>query len=578
MPPMLSPASFRHGRRPKVLGVNLSHNGSATLVLDGAPRVAVSEERLVRRKNCRGFAESADYCLKAAGLAVADIDVLALCDLLSTDAAFRASQRAVTIQGRRFAAGQDLVCVNHHMAHAMSAFLCSGFERALVMTIDGIGAGESSLVSESFYEADERGVRLVDANPKPQGSPYLSVGHTFESFTNHLGFHDAAFEAGKTMALAAYGDAIRFDLPLSRLVGGHIATNPLVIRPDDFSERGRAVGNHSRNLNRELFGAPLQSWEEQTQFHRDLAAWLQAESERICLSKVRDVLRRHPHSRLCIAGGVGLNGLINERILREAGIDELFVQPAASDDGTSLGAALYADWLATEEPAGYTMRDAFLGRSYDRAEIEAAVRGTPGLLASARPDWCSRAARALAAGRVVGLFSGRSEFGPRALGARSILAHPALPGMRDHLNLDVKGREPFRPFAPAMPLADAGEYCATSTPSPFMLRVVSVREDRVQRIPEATHVDGSARLQTVTPETNPALHALLRAFEKEAGMPVLLNTSLNARGQPIVESPRDAVECFLETGLDLLVLEDSLVVSEANAGLLEADAVEADAS
>jgi carbamoyltransferase len=305
-------------------------------------------------------------------------------------------------------------------------------------------------------------------------------------------------------------------------------------------------------------------WEESpnVKHWEDLAWRVQEDTEELLLKRAIWLRETTGAKNLCIAGGVGLNCVANGRIVREAGFDNVWIQPASGDDGIAIGCAYYGHLELMKRPRSFVMSQAYLGRPYGDEEVDAAVsKGLAGLETMVRPsgDICAEAAKLLSQGHVLGWFQGRSEFGPRALGNRSILADPRSPEMKDKLNKRVKHRQAFRPFAPIVLAERAGEIFEGEEESPFMLVAKRVRPQWKDRIPAVVHVDGTARVQTVRRETNERLYELLEAFEALTGVPVLINTSFNVKGEPIVESPRDAVECFLSTGIDYLFLHDRLV-------------------
>lgn len=533
-----------------VLGVSdVFHDASACLVHDGRPIVAIEEERLARVKHYQGFpARAIRYCLSTAGITFREIDIIA---------------RTLS-DGRnprtRNSNGTREVYIRHHMAHAASAFYCSGFDDAAVMTLDGGGTFavdnivfDKQVVRErqAFFRGTGSALYGIScfASSENGDDPFpLSVGQMYERITDALGF-DAIFDAGKTMALAAYSEAT---VPLRRV-------EQAFTRLDDGNWIGVDRTTASVSQYRRRPEEPL------LPVHYGMARMIQSELEEAVTSMAEHLYSITRCARLCIAGGVGLNCIANGKILRETPFEEVFVQPAAGDAGLSLGAALsvyYSESGARREE--WTMGSASLGRPYRDDEIEKALRGAGNELVVTKVDKqtvVQKTARALADGKVVAWFQGGSEFGPRALGHRSILADSRRSESRERLN-DIKGREPFRPVAPAVLEEVADRYFELGCKSPFMTMGALVHMSQRQAIPAVTHADGSARVQTVGKQCG-VFRDVLCEFGNMTGVPVLANTSFNVAGEPIVESPVDAVKTFLKAsgpnGLDVLACENYLV-------------------
>jgi carbamoyltransferase len=532
-----------------VLGINAAfHDESAALVANGRIVAAAEEERFSRRKHGKPpvpFSawelpeRSARWCLEHAGLRPADLDVVAYA---YDPARAPASNGDLTAAGwedlrtlyvrraplflRTALPGLDperVRFVPHHVAHAASAYLAAGFEDCAVMTVDGRGEVTSQLMGHVRSGALEvlAEQRLPD-----------SLGLAYESLTAHLGFKRALDEY-KVMALAAYGRP-RF------LAALHDAM--------------RATGEGafiSRAPQWERFAPAVQRGDEWGPEHADLAASVQRCLEEVLLDLARWLHERTGERRLAMAGGVALNCVANSRLWRESPFAEVWVQPAAGDAGTALGAALYLARAEGErvEP----MRTAALGRGWSDAELETWLERVA--LPYERPDdVAEEAADVLARNGVVAWFDGRAEYGPRALGHRSLLADPRDRANLERLN-DVKGREQFRPVAPMVLEDRAGEiFSGGPLPSPYMLFTHTVADAWRERIPAVVHVDGTARIQTVSPQREPAVARMLRAFERRTGVPVVVNTSLNTAGRPMVDDPRDALECFGSAPVDALVM------------------------
>lgn len=572
------------------LGINAAyHDSAASLVVDGMVVAAAEEERFTGIKHGkRPIPFSAyelpfhaiDYCLREGGISIADVDHVAYSFDPSLLLNGRRGQAEITLplepsaerapdgwesvwdplfvslvvnaprqlEGgvplhlrKRLVPGRDAGghryqwhFVEHHQAHAASAYLPSPFDEAAILTIDGRGERATTTYSLGRGGRIER-IGQVDM-------PH-SLGLLYERLTDHLGFLHSSDEY-KVMALAAYGrplyrDRFRELVSLEREGEYTVASlDPETLAYYFGPKRER--------------GTPLE------QRHYDVARSLQEILEERILGIAAWLRRRTRTDYLCFAGGVALNCVLNAR-LRDAGLfREVWVQPAASDAGTALGAALLVD--SQERSRGgprYRMSNAFLGPSYDEGEIETALRVAK--VCYERPaDIVEAVACRLADDQIVGWFQGRMEFGPRALGSRSILASPLKAGMKDRLN-EIKDREDFRPVAPMVPEEDAAAWFKDAVRSPFMLFVNEVHSENAERIPAVTHVDGTARIQTVSREDLPLVHRLLKRFEALTGVPVIVNTSFNTQGKPIVCSPRDALECFWTSPLDCLAIGPFLV-------------------
>ncbi|HEX4966717.1 MAG TPA: carbamoyltransferase C-terminal domain-containing protein [Thermoanaerobaculia bacterium] len=441
---------------------------------------------------------------------------------------------------RCFPQSQVFLDIEHHAIHQRQAFLGSSFAEAAVLTVDTCGEDLKRLggakLAITLGEGRGTDVRVFHEHVFPVSSP----GRIYAAFTSYLGFRQG--QEGKTMGLAPYGEDT---------VYRHLILN-LTLFPDGsfrfLSDRALFQALRQFTPEREP-GEPLQ------QVHADVAYAGQALLEDIVLNAVHALARRSRSGNLCIAGGVGLNSVANEKALRASRFERLYVMPNCGDPGQALGCALFGARHLLGQPWSEGVSHDYLGPCYSDSDVETALRRSG--LELRRLEAPERfAARLLAQGRIVGWFQGGSEFGPRALGNRSILADPRPARMKDHLNHQVKHRESFRPFAPAVLEADASAWFDVASPSPYMLRVVPVLAAKRSVIPAVTHVDGTARVQTVSRTTNPRFHRLLEEFRNVTGVPVLLNTSFNVNERPIVETPADAVECYLSTGIDALVLHD----------------------
>jgi carbamoyltransferase len=557
-----------------VLGLNSTHDAAAALLRDGEIVMAVEEERLSRVKHHFGMPKrSVAACLAAAGASIDDVGHFAFymnarkwlaCYGMHFLKNFPASTQYL---GRKPALWKSFLgvggairretgfrgrlhFVDHHSAHVDSAFWPSGFDEAAAMTIDGAGEAETTVLAR----VDGKRIARLHADRYPR-----SVGKAWEAVTDWLGF-GATRDEGKTMGLAPYGDD-RFVAQFADVLGP---------RDDGAFHQDMSYFAYQRGAHRLVsekfiatFGAPRAPDGEMLPHHHAVAFALQRQTEEVVLALARRLRAETKLPRLVMAGGVALNCVANGRLVREGIFDEVFIQPAAGDNGACLGAALHVAHRRLGIARGAAMRDAFCGPGFDETDAlaAAAARG----LSPERPaDVVAETAKMLASGAIVGWMQGRMEYGPRALGNRSILASPCDPKMKDVVNARVKFREGFRPFAPSVPLESAGEWFEDARPSPYMLLSFQARTDKRDRIPAVVHVDGSARVQTVTPQENERFHELLVAFGALTGAPVLLDTSFNVRGEPIVCTPAEALDALARTGLTAVVIGD--LVFRKNAG------------
>jgi carbamoyltransferase len=579
-----------------ILGISaFYHDSAACLVRDGEIVAAAQEERFSRVKHDAGFPRNAiDYCLAEAGLgAAAELDLVAFYEkpflkferILSTYLAcaprgLPSFLRALPVwvkdkiwlkanlRGQRRYDG-PIIFPEHHESHAASAFFPSPFERAAILTVDGVGEWTTTSVGRG----EGNKLELLAEMRFPH-----SLGLLYSAFTYYLGFRVNSGEY-KVMGLAPYGEPKFRDLILSELVDlkadGSFRLN---LRYFDFMT-GLTMTNTAFDR---LFGAaPRKPEAELAQLHLDIARSLQAVSEEVMLRMARHAFELTGEPHLCLAGGVALNCVANGRILREGPFEKIWIQPAAGDAGGALGAALlgwhrYHDKPRAAKHLTDSQRGSFLGPHYDAAAF-LDREAVPHTVLSDN-EVAPRVAQILEAGQIVGWFQGRMEFGPRALGNRSILADPRRSDMQEKLNLKIKFRESFRPFAPAVMEERANDCFDLTEPSPYMLLVAPVQETlrtngqselasgflarlklRRSALPAVTHVDHSARVQTVSAATNSRFYNLLHAFERRTGCPVLVNTSFNVRGEPPVCTPEDAYRCFQRTDMDYLVLGNLLI-------------------
>ncbi|WP_424361091.1 carbamoyltransferase family protein [Methylocystis parvus] len=584
-----------------ILGISaFYHDSAAAIVRDGEIVAAAQEERFTRVKHDSAFPENAvRYCLAAAGATGSEVDHVVFYEkpflkferLLETYLAFapkgfesfrkamplwigeKIFQRDIIAKALKavdldLAKDEKLLFSEHHFSHAASAFYPSPFERAVVLTMDGVGEWTTTSVARG----DGSNLSIFKEIHFPH-----SLGLLYSALTYYTGFKVNSGEY-KVMGLAPYGEPKFAKLMLDELIDvkadGSFRLNL------DYFDYCTALKMTNDRFD-ELFGAPARKPEERLdQRHMDLAASVQAVTEEVVLRLTRALAAETGEKNLCLAGGVALNCVANGKVLRDGSFDNIFVQPAAGDAGGALGAALAAYHHQKQQPRHVTpgkdgMKGSYLGPSYDQAEIEKRLGSVGAEYAVLDDDALIEATvEALVAGQAVGWHQGRMEFGPRALGGRSILGDPRSPTMQKALNLKVKFRESFRPFAPSVLRERVAEWFELDCDSPYMLLVANVRPEHCRTmsadeqalfgidklnvprsdIPAVTHVDYSARVQTVHADTNPRYHRLLTRFEAATGCPVLINTSFNVRGEPIVSTPEDAFRCFMGSDIEFLAV------------------------
>jgi carbamoyltransferase len=569
-----------------ILGLNAYHgDAAAALVVDGVLVAAAEEERFSRLKHVAGFPSlAAAWCLADAGLAPRDLDHVALGRDPRANLRAKVAQTAGRLRNPRYVADRlrsmsrvrgvkdhlasalgvapdalraSFHSVEHHQAHAASAFFVSPFDEAAVVTLDGFGDFASALVGVG------RGNRLevLDRVTFPH-----SLGIFYTAVTQWLGFPKYGDE-GKVMGLAPYGEPDVYRERMHDLVrlNGLYELNLEYFTHHDrgvemtWQEGPPSIGRIFSPRLEEVFGPAREPSAELTKQHEDVAGALQAVLEEAYLHVVREAQRRTGSTNLCLAGGVALNAVANGRIRNETPIDGLYVQPAAGDSGIAVGAAYHVWHRVLGRERGYVMDHAYTGPEYSDEQCGAALREA-GVESRHLSDEAlfPAVAEHIAAGDVVGWFQGRMEFGPRALGNRSIVADPRRHEMKDVLNARIKQREPFRPFAPSILAERTAEWYEQDYTSPFMILVYKTKADKRERIPAVNHVDDTGRLQTVERHVNPRYHALIEEFERQTGVPVLLNTSFN-ENEPIVMTPEHAVETFRKTQMDVLVLGNQVV-------------------
>ncbi len=560
-----------------ILGIScFYHDAAACLLREGEIVAAAEEERFSRQKHDSRFPEQATrFCLEAGGTVPDELDYVVFYEkplrkferLAATCAATFPWSRELFVRAmqtwlreklwtRGLIRGKlrydgPILFGEHHLSHAASAYFPSPFDDAAIVTADGVGEWDSTTIGVG----QGLDLELTHEIRFPH-----SLGLLYSAFTAYLGFevNDGEY---KVMGMAAYGAPKYVD-----------RVRKLIRFADDGSFRldMRYLGYHRSLLAIteqfvDLFGPPRPAEAGLEQTYADIAASIQAVTEEAMLGVACRARELTGSRNLCMAGGVALNVLANTRVLCEAGFDNVWVQPAAGDSGGCIGAATHLYHTVLRQERRHKMETAYLGPGYASEEIQALLRelDVPFTLLPER-EIAPTVARLLAEGHVIGWFQGRMEFGPRALGARSILADPTDPAMKDKLNEKIKHREPFRPFAPSVVKEAADSFfefggANPQTESPFMLLVARVRPDRQHLVPAITHVDGTARVQTVSRAQNPLYYDLIQEFGKLTGAPVLLNTSFNVRGEPIVCTPAEAFNSFSHTDMDYLVMEDALI-------------------
>jgi carbamoyltransferase len=558
--------------------ISQGHDAAAALVVNGLPVAAAAEERFNRQKHSAHFPASAiEFCLARANADIAEIDEIAhafdyepyrrVWSIDSETACFHrqvCSREALLEQVHRWLPGfpdERVYAVEHHLAHAASAYYTSGWDECLVVVVDAMG----EMHGASIYRA--RDGRL---EPLARISALDSIGILYSIVTLHLGF-DFNSDEYKIMGLAPYGDPDRFRPIFEEMVellpDGRFRIPPLRL---NRTRAERENYTATRRFLTERLLPPRRPEAEITDDHRDLAAALQQCLDRTLMHVCGRFGASTSARRLALAGGVALNCTANGRLLKSGIFDDIYIQPAAGDDGAALGAALHRAALAGDIH-NVRMPVPFLGPSHSTDSIARTLQEFDGPMEvqhySSLADTCAAAARLIADGRVIAWYRGAMEFGPRALGHRSILADPGRPEMRDRINAMVKMREAFRPFAPAVTLEQVDRWfdVAPLTEMPYMITTVDVRREMRHSLPAITHVDGSARVQTVSRRDNPEFHALLRAVGETTGREMVLNTSFNVKGQPIVNTPQEALLTFARTGIEYLFLENTMVALPAAA-------------
>jgi carbamoyltransferase len=551
-----------------ILGTHVSHDGSACLLKDGRICVAIEKERITRRKHAGGNdADAIKYCLEAAGITFQDLALV----VQNANFGMLAAHDKWWRGARLFDDSVPIVTISHHLAHAYSAIGTAPFDEAAVLTLDGCGNGLDECIDlgsgvvledpptelrhlyfekDSYYQFADNKLSMVVKDfsewgtgiknyPLHPSTTKHSIGGLYLAASMYAfnGFEDA----GKLMGLAPYGKSGVYDFEMFELKEGRV-----FVRYDWMTE-----------FNQPCHGpAELKA---NFQYYADFAYWVQKELERAILYVVNSRYDLSPSDNLAYTGGVALNAVANRRVLKESKFKNLYIQPAAGDNGLALGCAYYGWMEVLKRERVKHSGSMYLGKTYGRQSVVDILPKYKQLQTSHGDDYIIRTAQLLAEGKTIGWFQDAAEFGPRALGNRSILADPRRPEMRDFINARIKFREDFRPFAPSVLKEDVGIYFDCDYESPYMILVAPVREEWREKLPSVIHCDHSARIQTVTQVMSPKYYELLRAFKEITGISVLLNTSFNRKGMPIVETPEQAIDFFLHCELDVLVLDNFII-------------------
>jgi len=537
----------------KVIGINTGHDGGCALCVDGRIIVAISEERLTRKKNTSGWINSLLYCLEYANIKLHEIDAV----IFSGYKKRLPKNYDGGLQSLGFPRGR-CYAVDHHMSHACSVFFTSKFNESTIFIYDGHGNGEDT---ESFYFGRGNKIKKIGGNPIKDAQ--RGISKAYEIFTSYFGWSSS--EAGKTMGLASYGTSNKFkQYPIySQSADGLFANN--------FSSHGYLADRLNDFCKKAGITIPERFSENAVSDYKDMAAWIQSEFEKAVIGDVEQAINMTGNKNLCLAGGGALNGVCNAKLLENSKVENMHIFPAANDSGQCVGNALYGYYVLGENKRKKESiwANDYYGKTYDNREIGKKLKRRSGF----KDDVIPRAhkyelkkyklneipeitAKLLSGGKIIGWFQGGSELGPRALGHRSIICDPRKSIMRDVLNKKVKHREEFRPFAASVLAERASDYFELGIESPFMLFVSDVREGKIKKIPAVVHSDNTCRIQTLTKRENGIFYELVNKFYGLTKVPMILNTSFNVAGEPLVETPDDAVKCFLNTEMDYLVMHN----------------------
>lgn len=571
-----------------VLGLScFYHDSAAALLKDGKIVAAAQEERFTRKKHDSSFpVNSVKYCLESQGISIENVSAIGFYEkpflkferlmsqhlqsfpksykvfLKSTPSWLTEKLKVVKFVRKKLKYDKGIYFINHHLAHAASSFLISPFDKAAVLTIDGVGEWTTT----AYGDAKKNNITLKKEIVFPS-----SIGLLYSTMTAYLGFSVNNSEY-KVMGLSPYGNMDKnsneFYKKLKQVID--IKGDGSYRLDMSYFKYHYAERMPSKKLIN-LLGLPIRKKEsEVTQKHKDVAAALQLITEEVLFKILNHIHKETNQDNLVMAGGVALNSVANGKIIKNTPFKNIWINPDAGDGGASVGSASYVYNTIFGKPRKYVMENAYLGPSYTNEEIEKYLKENEIKYSAFKNDseLMKKTAKLLNDDKVIGWFQGRMELGPRALGSRSILSNACNPDMQEILNLKVKHREKFRPFAPAVCVDDAEKYfeCDKGIPSPtdFMLMVYPVKEKWRSKIPSVTHVDGSGRLQTVRKDQNPLYYGLIKEFGKLSGIPIIVNTSFNIRGEPIVCQPKDAYKCMMGTGIDYLVMGNYLIARADN--------------
>ncbi|WP_053992534.1 carbamoyltransferase C-terminal domain-containing protein [Mangrovimonas sp. TPBH4] len=563
-----------------ILGLNYYfHDSTACIIEDGKLIAAIEEERLNRDKHTRTFPKLAtERCLKIAGLTYHDIDHIAVSIKPNHNLGKKIAYSLKHLKTLQPFINHELVhgynkqkdfwnwfsyhwtnqktgpkvhFIQHHLCHAAGSFYVSPYKEAALLGVDGSGEWATTWLGHGKGNS----ITCLGQSYFPH-----SLGSFYEAVTQFCGFR-TSYDEGKTMGLAPMGDPNVFLKEVEQIVTVN-NKGQLIFDLSYFNFQNMSWRRCSEKFYK-VFGQPRNKDEDFQKHHMDVAAAFQRVLENRVLEICNILYKKTKADYLVISGGVSLNSVMNGRIVKEGPFKDVYVMPAAGDNGTAIGAAYYLYNGILKQPRNFVHLNPYVGTTYSNEDIEKVLKGAK-LEYESHQDISDTTAKLLEKGKIIGWFQGAMEIGPRALGSRSILANPAFPDMKDKINAEVKFREAYRPFAPSTILEAKNEFFDLSVEAPFMLKVCNVLKEKQSVIPAVTHVDGSARLQTVNKNLHPQYYNLIENLGKRTGIPVVLNTSFNIQGEPVVESPQDAIRCFFSTGLDYLAIGDFLISKKAS--------------
>ncbi len=547
-------------KRPafKVLGVNIYHDRAACVVEDGRVLVAIAEERLDHIKHSKDpnnlpF-KSIEYCSEVTGYKITDYDAIVVtCPKKNIEVL---SEWIDQLKSIGLKDSNKVHTLSHHLAHAYSTYFPTNFKEALIWVADGGGSmvnglqeGESAYIAKGYEISPiwQRFQVLQDHNAKHYKNLPISLGRKYEQLTHRLGFGFG--EAGRVMALASYGNYKRFkNHPLGDVKANSINLNytSMLSLINKFKKTDPIPDFYNSSTKFDGWWA-------------DISAQFQSFLEKAQLKIIGNLMKKYKQNTLCISGGVALNCVANSLIIERLKVKKWYIQPAASDEGQALGAAYYGYYKVLKGRKRHQQNNAYLGKTYSKKEIINTLNKYPQLTYKEVRNLEKLTASELSKNKIIGWVQGGSEYGPRALGHRSILANPTNPAMKKIINSRIKKRESFRPFAPSITTEDISNFFEFKGKSPYMQLAIKVKNKYRKLLPPILHIDNTSRLQTVDRSGEPRFHKLLKEFAKLTGYPILLNTSFNINGQPIVETPKDAIECFIKEDIDLLVIGNFLI-------------------